>query len=93
MASQKLIIDDEFFNAMGAYALEQGKRIDEIFSAYTKLLNTVRQTSLISGELSGELDAFIKRAEKINNEFSGISENMQKKIREFMEEIDEEDRL
>ena len=88
-----LIIDDDYFDAMGAYAFAQGKRINETSSSYTEILNTVRHCALISGELAGALDAFILYAEKINTEILEICDSMCSQIKEFLAEVDEKDRL
>ena len=92
MASAKLMIDDDFFYAMGQYALKQGKTINDAASSYISILNAVRQDAVIGGELAGAMDAYIGFAGKINNEALQVCESMQRQLEDFMTEIDDEDR-
>lgn len=91
MASNNLIIDDDYCKAMGTYFAEQGKEMDELTSKYIKILQEVRIKAIISGEVSDALSAYIGYVQNLNKQMGNISTSIQTQIDKFLARIDSED--
>lgn len=93
MASNELIIDDEYCRAMGNYYVSQGQQIDQIISEYISILQDVRNRAIISGDVAKALAAYMSYADKLNKQIGSISATAKKQVDAFLSKIDAADRF
>ena len=49
MASNELIMDDEYCKLMGTYFVRQGERMDQLVVEYVKILQDIKSKVITSG--------------------------------------------
>lgn len=91
MASNDLIIDDDFIKAVSKYYEKQGKHLDVLTSKYVRILKQVRRNGITGGEVAEALSEYIEYAEKLNGQFGDAAEILQTHIGNFLTKIDEAD--
>lgn len=91
MASDNLIIDDDYCKAMGTYFTKQGEQIDKLVMDYISILQDVKNQAIISGEVSDALSAYITYVQKLNKQIGNISTSIKVQIDKFLTRIDLED--
>lgn len=91
MASNKLIVDDDYCKSMANYCVKQGEQLEKILSDYISILETVRSKAIISGETAKALSAYIANAKKLKGQFKSISESAKTQINNFVISVDEAD--
>lgn len=91
MASNELIIDDEYCNLMGTYFVRQGEKMDQLAVEYVKILQDVKSKVITSGEVSQALSAYIRYAQKLNQKIGNISISVKTQIDSFLTQVDSED--
>ncbi len=91
MASNELIIDDDYCKAMGAYFEKQGEEIDEIISEYLGVLQEVKNKAIISGDVSDALSIYLVYVQKLSKHFGTISSSAKSQIGKFLGRVDSED--
>ena len=52
MASNELIIDDDYCRAMGSYFTKQGEELDQLIVDYISILQDVKNKGITSGDVS-----------------------------------------
>lgn len=91
MASNELIIDDDYCRAMGNYFVSQGQQIDQIVSEYVSILQDLRNNAIVSGDVANALSAYIGFASKLNKLVGNISVNAKKNVNGFLAKVDAAD--
>ena len=91
MASNELIIDDEYCKAMGSYFKKQGEEIDELISEYLDVLQNVKNKAIVSGAVSDALLVYLVYVEKLTKHFGTISSSANSQIIKFLKRVDSED--
>ncbi len=91
MASNELIIDDEYCRAMGSFFVSQGQQIDQIISEYVSILQDLRNRAIISGDVAKALTAYISYANKLNKQIGNISTTAKKQVDAFLSKVDAAD--
>ena len=80
MASNDLIIDDDYCKSMQTYFMIQGEQLDKLISDY-----------VVSGEVSKALSVYISYAQKLSEQFSDISSVAKIQINNFLTSVDNAD--
>lgn len=91
MASNELIIDDDYCRSMGAYFTKQGQQLDQMISEYVAILQDVRSNAIVSGDVATALSAYISYAERLNKQIGNISTNASNQITAFLKKVDTAD--
>lgn len=91
MASNELIIDDEYCKAMGTYFTKQGQQLDQMISDYVAILQDVRNKAIVSGDVAKALSAYISYAEKLKKQIGNISTSASNQINSFLTKVDAAD--
>ncbi len=91
MASNELIIDDDYCKAMGTYFEQQGEAMDKLIADYITILKDVKSKGIVSGSVADALTAYISYVEKLNQKIGNISMSVQTQIRNFLARVDSED--
>lgn len=92
MASNELIIDDEYCKAMGTYFSKQGEEMDKLISDYIAILQEVKSKAITSGEVSKTLNTYITYVKKMNKQIGSISTSTKTQINNFLARVDSEDK-
>ena len=92
MASNELIVDDEYCKAMGKYFVNQGEQLEKQINDYILILQDVKSKAIISGEVSDALSAYIEYVKRLNKKISNISTSTKSDIDNFLARIDSEDK-
>lgn len=91
MASNELIIDDEYCKAMGTYFVKQGEEMEQLTADYIKILQDVKSKAITNGEVSKALSAYIGYVQKLNQNIGNISTSVKTQINSFLIRVDSED--
>ncbi len=91
MASNELIIDDDYCNAMGEYFVKQGEEIDKLIMDYINILNEVKDKAIISGDVNKALSTYISYVKKLNRQIGQLSNSIKTQIDNFLVRVDKED--
>ena len=91
MASNELIIDDEYCKLMGTYFVRQGERMDQLVVEYVKILQDIKSKVVASGSVSQALSAYIGYAQKLNQKIGNISVSVKTQIDSFLAQVDSAD--
>ena len=89
MASNDLIIDDDYCKSMQTYFMIQGEQLDKLISDYVVILKGIN--SIVSGEVSKALSVYISYAQKLSEQFSDISSVAKIQINNFLTSVDNAD--
>lgn len=92
MASNELVVDDDYCNNMGQYFLEQGDAIEKCISSYIDIMNRVNNSAIMSGETKEALIAYTTQAKKIQGRIQQISKVLKKTTYNFLREVDVQDK-
>lgn len=92
MASNELIIDDDYCKAMGSYFEKQGQEIDQLVVDYISILQDVKNKGIISGDVADALNSYISYVTKLNKKVGNISTSTKKQIDNFLSRVDAEDK-
>lgn len=92
MASNELIVDDDYCKAMGAYFEKQGEELDQLVVDYISILQDVKNKGIISGDVSNTLKLYIDYVKKLNKKFGIISDSTKTQIDKFLLCVDAEDK-
>lgn len=91
MATNELIVDDDYLKSMGTYFVKQGEQLDKLISEYISVLKEVKSKAIVSGDVATALNAYITYAEKLNKQIGNISTSAKKQIDNFVAKIDAAD--
>lgn len=91
MAESELIISDSYCSSAGNTASTAGKNMDVLIGKYLTILNNIRTKAITSGDVANALDTYIKYAEKLRGQFSGVSESAKEQALNFIKKVDEAD--
>lgn len=91
MASNELIIDDDYCKAMGAYFVKQGEQMDKLVTDYVSILEEVKNKAIISGDVSKALNTYITYVKKMDKQIGCISTPAKTEIDNFLARVDSED--
>ena len=91
MASNDLIIDDDYCKSMQIYFMQQGEQLDELISDYVVILKEINSNAIVGGEVSKALGAYISYAQKLSKQFSDISSVSKIQINNFLISVDNAD--
>ena len=91
MASNELIVDDEYCRAMGNYFVKKGSQINSIIIEYVSLLEDIKSNAIVKGDVSDALGVYIEYARKLENQVDKIGETVQREIDDFLVRVDEAD--
>ena len=92
MASNELIIDDDYCKAMGSYFVKQGEEIDKLTAEYINILKEVKSKAITSGEVSKALSTYIGYVQMLNKKIGSISTSTKTQIDNFLARVDDEDK-
>lgn len=92
MASNELIIDDDYCRTMGSYIEKQGEEMDMLISDYISILQEVRRKAITGGEVAKTLNTYITYVRKLNNQIGNISDSTKTQINNFLARVDSEDK-
>ena len=92
MASNELIIDDDYCKAMGEYCQTQGKELDKIIKDYIKILQEVKDKGITSGEVSNALNVYISYVRRLDGIIEGLSSPIKGEVTRFLSKVDEKDK-
>lgn len=91
MASNELIVDDEYCRTMGNYFIKKGSEINSAIIEYVSLLEDIKTNAIVSGDVSDALGVYIEYAWKLVNQVDKIGETVQREINSFLVRVDEAD--
>lgn len=91
MASNELIIDDDYCKAMGSYFEKQGEELDQLVVDYISILQDVKNKGITSGDVSNALNSYINYVKKLNKKIGNLSTSTKIQIDNFLAQVDEED--
>lgn len=91
MASNDLIIDDEYCKSMGSYFAKQGEEMDDLIVEYIKILQEVKAKAITSGDVSKALSTYIGYVQKLNKQVGNISNSIKTQVNSFLARVDSED--
>lgn len=91
MASNELIIDDEFCRTMGTYFIKQGQQFDQMIDNYISILQNVRNKGIVSGDVATALSSYISYVSKLKKQIGNISFDVNRKINSFLSRVDDAD--
>lgn len=91
MASNELIVDDDYCRKMGNYFEKQGEQLDNYISTYISILENIENDAIMSGDTSNALSAYINQAKKMNKQIDSISKTAKAYAEKFISKIDEAD--
>lgn len=92
MASNELIIDDDYCKAMGSYFEKKGEELDQLVVDYISILQDVKNKGITSGDVSNALNSYINYVKKLNKKIGNLSTSTRIQIDNFLAQVDEEDR-
>lgn len=92
MASNELIVDDDYCKAMGVFFEKQGEELDQLVAEYISVLQDVKNKGIMGGDVSDVFGVYIEYVKKINNMFGKISISNKTQIKYFLQRVDEEDK-
>lgn len=91
MASNELIIDDDYCKSMGSYFEKQGEELDQLVVDYISILQDVKNKGITSGDVSNALNSYINYVKKLNKKIGNISTSTKTQIDNFLSRVDAED--
>lgn len=91
MASNQLIIDDDYCRAMGDYFTKQGEHMDKVIAEYVSILQDIKKNAITSGDVSDALGTYISYAQKLNKQVGNISTVAKSHIENFLTRVDDAD--
>lgn len=91
MAKKDLIVDDEYCTAMGKYFEKQGEELDKLIVEYIEVLQNIKSTAIVKGEVSKALKVYIEYVKKMKNQLGSVSKNANNQVSSFLNRIDTED--
>lgn len=91
MASNNLIIDDDYCTAMGTYFEQQGEAMDKLIADYIAILKDAKSKGIVSGDVANALTSYISYVEKLNKQIGNISKLTKTQISKFLARVDSED--
>ncbi len=93
MASNELIIDDEYCRSMGAYFESQGEQLDTFIVDYVEILEEVKAKAIMSGEVSNALSTYISYVNQLKSQIGLVSRDAKREIEGFLTRVDIEDQF
>jgi hypothetical protein len=91
MASNQLIIDEDYWRDMASFFERQGKNYESMIQEYVQTLKTIRDSAIIDGAVSAALSEFITYAEKLENQIGSLSTRAKSAVNQFLADIDAKD--
>lgn len=91
MASNDLIIDDDFCESMGAYLVKKGEEMDQMIDSYISILQDVRDEGIVSGDVATSLSLYISYASQLKRQIGTILYDVKYKIYSFLARVDDAD--
>lgn len=91
MASNQLIVDDDYCRAMGEYFIKQGEHMDTVIAEYVSILQEIKNSAITSGDVSDALRTYISYAQKLNKQVGSISTIAKSHIENFLTRVDDAD--
>ena len=91
MASNDLIIDDDYCKAIADRFVQEGEHIDQIAEEYLSILLETRNKAILDGATANALSAYISAASVLRNKTEKISIDFLTEILNFISEVDSED--
>lgn len=91
MASNKLIIDDDYCKSVKDYCNNQGEQLNGIIEEYISIMRHVRSNAIVSGEVAEELNAFLDYAQQLSGVFKNLSSSVSTQINGFVSKVDAAD--
>lgn len=92
MASDELIIDDDYCRTMGSYFIKHGEELDQLIADYIAIIQEVKNKGIMSGDVSNALSSYIDYVKKLDKKIGNISISARNQIEKFLSRIDTEDR-
>lgn len=92
MASNELIIDDDYCRAMGDFFVKQGAELDQMISDYISILQDLKNKGIVSGDVSKALNSYINYVKKLNKQIGVVSTSNKTQINNFLTKVDQEDK-
>lgn len=93
MASNELIVDDEYCRTIGAYFFRQGQQMDALISAYISILERVKQSGIKEGKTASALAVYISQAKRMNKQIGTISKSAKTYAERFVTKINQADQF
>lgn len=92
MASNQLIIDDDYCNSVAEYFANQGEHLDEVISQYVAILQEIKDSAITSGDVSNALGTYISYAKRLNGQITNISAIAKSHVSNFLTRVDSADK-
>lgn len=92
MASNELIIDDDYCKAMGSYFVKQGEQMDKLIVDYIAILQELKSKGIVSGDVSKALSTYITYVQKLNKQIGSISKTAKQQTDNFLTRVDAADK-
>ena len=91
MAGTSLQIDDDYCKSMGTYFKNEGAEIERFINQYITILEKIKNTAIMSGDVAKALNIYIGYAKKMKGQISKVSETAEEQVKNFIAEIDKAD--
>lgn len=91
MAGTYLQIDDDYIKNVKTYFVDEGKEIESFLKEYISILESIKKTSIIRGDVAVELGKYINYAKKMKGQINNISETANKQCIKFISSVDNAD--
>lgn len=86
--AENLVVSDEYFIDMAEYFKKQGEYFEEMIVAYRHVMKIICENAMIEGKTHNALETYIAMSECLENVMSITSISMEKRLYNFVEEID-----
>ena len=91
-----LIIEDEYYEKVGSFALKQGEKLELALKQYVSILKSVKKDGIIEGSTAKSLDEFINQICLQFDDYDSNPENLgiqvQRYCTNFITKIDKADK-
>lgn len=87
MASNELIIDDDYCRAMGSYFTKQGEELDQLIVDYISILQDVKNKGITSGDVSNALSSYINYVKNSTRRLEASQHLLRLKLKTSCQEL------
>ena len=91
MNSDEVVVVDEYFEEIGRFFEEQGKKYESILNRYIAALRILKERGICSGDTADALDAYISLASQIKECASDLGTSINTMMKNYIAVIDTKD--
>lgn len=92
MASNELIVDDEYIKSMGNFFFKMGNTIiDKMIEDYISKLQEIKDSAIKEGEIADSLEAYIASAQALKDRAGEMGSELDDLTGYFITDIDNAD--